>query len=115
LASLPATEHVAMSLQYLDLGKARFVSSKADVLAEITASAGLFCQDEKHLDVRPNESWGRLTVHEDVWINKSHDFHLSCVLSSDHDSTGSPRIEEKYLEDIENKLEAAQVRVPAWK
>lgn len=104
---------ITMSLQYLDLGKATFVSSKADVLIEIAASAGLFCDGEKHTDVRPTKSWGQLTMREDIWVNKSHDFRLSFVISSDHGSIGSTAIEEEYLEDIEIRLEAAQVRLPA--
>ena len=96
-------------MQYLDLGKARFVSTKADVLVEITASAGLLCEGKKHPDARPSESWAHLAICEDIWICKSHDFHLSFVSSSDRDSTGSTGIDEADLEDIENKLETALV------
>lgn len=99
-----------MSMQYLDLGKARFVSPKTDVLVEITASAGLLCEGEKRLDLRPSTSWGQLAICEDIWINKSHDFRLSFVTSSDRDSIGSTDIEDSHLEEIENRLKAAQVQ-----
>ncbi len=98
-------------MQFLDLGKATFVSSKANLLVEITASAGLLCESDRHLDVRPSESWGCLAICEDIWICKSHDFRLSFVTSSDCDTTGSTGIEDKHLEDIENKLETTQVRL----
>jgi hypothetical protein len=100
-----------MPLQYLDLGRARFVSTKADVLVEITACAGLLCEGEKHPDARPSESCGQLAICDDIWICKSHDFRLSFVTSSDRDSTGSTGIDEADLEEIENKLERALVRL----
>lgn len=97
-------------MQYLDLGKARFVSTKADVLVEIKASAGLSCESAKRLGVSPGESWACSAIWEDVWICKSHDFRLSFVISSDRDNIRSTGIEDLQLEDIENRLEAAQVR-----
>lgn len=98
-----------MSMQYLDLGKARFISTKAGVLVEITACTGLLCERGKHLDVRPSESWGHLAICEDIWICKSHDFRLSFISSAGRDPTGSTGVDSADLEDIENKLETALV------
>jgi hypothetical protein len=105
-----ACRHCKMSIQYLDLGKARFLSTKANLLAEIEASAALYCESGKHLDLRPSERRGRLAVCEDIWICKSHDFCLSFVTSTDRDTKCATGIEETHLEEIENTLQAAQVR-----
>jgi hypothetical protein len=100
-----------MSMQYLDLGKARFVSTKANLLIETKASAGLYCDSGKHIDLKPSESWSDLGICEDIWIRKSHDFHLSFVASLAQSSAYATDIEMKHLEDIEHTLEAAQVQL----
>lgn len=98
-------------MQYVDLGKARFVSLKANVLVEIKASAGLYCKSSKHLALRPKKSWGDLAICEDVWICKSHDFRLSFVACLARSSAYATDIDTKRIEDIEHTLEAAQVQL----
>lgn len=98
-----------MSMQFLDLGKAKFASSRADLLLEITAIAGLLCENDRHSNMSLSESWGTFTICEDVWLCKSHDFRMSFAVSFDSDTGGPSGIEDKHLEDIQNELETTQV------
>lgn len=98
-----------MPLQYLDLGKATFASKKTSVSVEIKASAALLSETDQHLEVEPSERQGELTIREDVWIRKSHDFRLSFVASTDPNTTNPAAIETKDLDDIESTLKSAQV------
>lgn len=98
-----------MSMQFLDLGKARFASSRADLLVEITASAGLLCGSDRHLNLNLSESWGTLAICEDIWLCKGHDLQLAFAISFDSYTGGPSGLEDTHLEEIQNELETTQV------
>ena len=99
-----------MSSQYLNLGWATFVSNKASTLVKIRATAVLHSQIDKHLDVTLGKLHHQLTICEDIWICKSHDFRLSVATSTDPDTTHLTGIGTTQLEDIGKTLQQAQVQ-----